>query len=96
MALWPDSAHSGSQQCHALLPLILSVPASAAGGQPMPALQTVLPVWMERCLEVPAGTKLSLVVTALGLLLESNSPQLEHVMVRGAQAASPLLGFSSG
>jgi len=53
-----------------------------AGGRAGCALDAALAVWLDRCGELQGRYRLTLAVTALGLLLESNHPRLSQVMVR--------------
>ncbi len=54
------------------------------GGQDVRALDAVLPIWLERASDVHGRYHMALVITALGTLLESNSPHLQTIQVSNA------------
>jgi len=53
------------------------------GGTTGCALDAALAIWLDRCGELQGRYRLTVAVTALGLLMESGQPRLEQIMVCG-------------
>lgn len=59
--------------------------ASAAGGTRAPALQAVLPMWLDRCRDMQGRYRTALCTAAVVALLDSHHPALDTLQVKSRQ-----------